>query len=151
AALAIDNSRLLDAMRREEARFRVLVQNISDLILLIDVWGRILYTSPAAERMLGYDGVIETGTDVFEFVHPDDRAEVQRLSVEGARQPGAAPAIEMRVRHADGTYRYMESVSNNLVRDPTVGGFVVTLRDITDRRRAADELAARAHQQAVVA
>jgi diguanylate cyclase (GGDEF)-like protein/PAS domain S-box-containing protein len=164
AAIAIDNANLLEtartellerqrteeARRAEEARFGALVEHTSDLILLTDNRGHILFVSPAAERLLGYGGD-QTGVDVFSLVHPDDRQAVWDASVEDALTPGPGRTLEIRVLHADGAWRYMESVASNLLDDPAVGGFVVTLRDVTERRKAADELAARAAQQAAVA
>src|SRR5206468_2980543 len=72
AALAIDNARLLASARESEARFRALVQNGSDIITLVEPTGRIVYSSPAAERLLG-PGALAVGSNLVDFVHPDDR------------------------------------------------------------------------------
>ena len=57
------------------------------------------------------------------------------LLVDGAASTAAAP-IDVRLRHADGTYRWFESSGSNQLADPSIRGLVISLRDITDRRAA---------------
>ena len=62
---------------------------------------------------------------------------------------GTSVTAEWRVHHADGTWRYVEVVANNLLSDPTVEGIVLTLRDVTERKGLEDELKHQAFHDAL--
>ncbi len=111
--------------------------NSSDLVVVVDLHGRLSFVSHAAQRMLGHDPQHWMGRDVFELLHPDDigrAAEAMANTV--TTGPGVKEALELRVRHADGTWRDVEIVANNLSEDVHVGGLVITARDISERLRA---------------
>src|SRR5882672_3990530 len=61
------------AVRVSEERFRALVENSSDVLLLIDADGRLVYLTPSARRQLGWLSSDMLGKSVFDFLHPDDR------------------------------------------------------------------------------
>ena len=119
-----------------EGRFRTLVQNAADIILILDSEGHVRYASPATTRILGYGLTPPPNADVFSIVHPDDAERVRRSFVNALREPGVHPWIEFRVRHADGSWRYVEAASNVRFDDPSVRGAVVNLRDVTQRKLA---------------
>src|SRR5205807_8688834 len=112
----------------------------TDLIPLLDAEGRVRYSSPAAMRVLGYPEGYWRGSNVFELVHPDDAPRVAATFASRLDQPGLTEPIEFRMRHADGSWRYMEAIGNNLLEDPAVRGVVVTTRDVTERREVEDAL-----------
>lgn len=129
------------ALRESEERFRALVQNASDIIVILDADGTILYESPAVERILGYSPEERIGTNALDVLHPDDAEVVRELFRKYLDEPGARPPmVEYRVRARDGTWRHLEAVSTNLLHDPAVGGVVVNARDVTERKRAEEEL-----------
>jgi diguanylate cyclase (GGDEF)-like protein/PAS domain S-box-containing protein len=130
--------------RQAEDRFHSLAQNVSDIITIFETDGRVRYQSPSIERVLGYrpDEMIE-GSPWF-FVHPGDLASLQRHFASSAEQPGVRPPVEVRVAHANGSWRYLEAVANNLLHDPQVRGIVVTSRDITERKLLEERLARQA-------
>ena len=90
--------------------------------------------------MLGYPPGFWMGHNVFELVHPEDAPRVTEFFLRHLSAPGLTDPIEFRLRHADSGWRYVEAIGNNLLDDPAVGGVVVTTRDITERKRAEDEL-----------
>ncbi|MBW4679473.1 MAG: PAS domain S-box protein [Microcoleus vaginatus WJT46-NPBG5] len=128
------------ALAESEARFRALVQNSSDLITILEADGTIRFNSPALEQILGYRSAEQIGQNVFELIHPDDEPAVRSLLVQRLQQPGLTGSIQYRVRHADGCWIYIESVANNLLHDPSIKGIVVNSRDITDRKRAQEQI-----------
>jgi len=136
--LAVGRARLHARARESEARFRSLIQNASDVVMVVDKEGAVRYISPAVERVLGYKPEEVIGNDAFEVVHPEDEARVRR-SVAGAAG-GSASSMDLRLRHADGTWRHVESISTNLISDPAVRGVVVNSRDVTERKRWEDAL-----------
>jgi PAS domain S-box-containing protein len=117
-----------------------LVQNTSDIITILDADGTISYISPALERVMGYKPQEQIGTDAFGSVHPDDRERALGIFAEVLRRPGLHPPMEFRVPHKDGSWRYLEHVVNNLLDDPAVRSVVITSRDVTERKRAEEEV-----------
>lgn len=129
-----------EALRRSEERFRSLVRYASDIIVILDGDGEILYESPAVERVLGFTVEERVGTNAFDYLHPEDREPVARRFAELARQPGRRISAEYRVRDKGGDWRFFEAVGVNLLRDPVIRGIVVNLRDVTERRRTEQAL-----------
>ncbi len=127
-------------LRRSEERFRSLVQNSSDVISVLEGDGTRRYVSPSVRHVLGYEPEELVGKDAFDLVHPDDLPAARREIGKGYQEPGASPPFEVRLRHKDGSYRWLESVASNLLDDPGVGGVVVNSRDVTERRRVEQNL-----------
>jgi diguanylate cyclase (GGDEF)-like protein/PAS domain S-box-containing protein len=127
-------------LRRHERRFRSLVQNSTDVIVINDAAGQITYASPALTRVLGARPGGWDGTSVFHHVHPDDVAEVRRQA-DTLTESGGTATFQVRLRHADGSWRWLQSVSTNLLHDPSVRGIVNNARDVTETRRFSDQLA----------
>ncbi len=126
---------------RQSSRFRSLVTNASDIICVTDAIGRLTYGSPSTQRVLGYPPDDLIGTSVLDLVHPDDRDAVMGSLSTVAAQPGGVAVIAGRMRRSDGEWRDMEGTATNLADDPTIGGFVLNGRDVTDARRATADLA----------
>ena len=126
------------AVRESEQRFRALVQNTSDIITVQRADGSLDYVSPAVTTVLGWptQQAWEAPYQPFELIHPNDRDRVMAAFTDGLAQPGVGPALEYRMLHADGSWRDVESIGNNLLDDPAVGGVVVTTREITERKQA---------------
>jgi PAS domain S-box-containing protein len=133
-----------DALRRSEERFRSLVQNASDIIIILEADGTVRYVSPAIERVLGLQTEDVIGKNAVAFVDPVDRTRAIRTFAEAKKEPGVAPPVEFRLRHEDGTWRHLEINRSNLLDDPAVGGIVFNLRDVTDRKAAEEQLRRRA-------
>ncbi len=127
-------------LRRSEERFRSLVQNSVDVNMVLRADGTIVYESAAAERVLGARPDERLGQAALAIVHPEDREFGERLFADVMRTPGAQVSGEMRVRHADGSWRAIEAVLKNLLDDPAVGGVVVNYRDVTARKGLEEEL-----------
>jgi len=128
------------ALRASEERFRALVENSSDALLLLDAEGRITYTTLSSQRHLGWKPDQIVGRSVFDFLHPDDREAIAGRLAEILKNPGAPLTAEIRVQHADDTFRTMEGVAVNRLNDPSVKAIVINARDITDRRRLEEHL-----------
>ncbi|MDP9455731.1 MAG: PAS domain S-box protein [Actinomycetota bacterium] len=129
-----------EALRESEERFRSLIQNASDVVVLMTGDGTIAYVSPSVRRVWGYAPEDLVGTNAFGLVHPDDMERVRALHVEGNKTPGVKPVMELRMRRADGSWRCVEGIGNNLLDEPSVGGIVVTWRDVTERKKAEEQL-----------
>jgi diguanylate cyclase (GGDEF)-like protein/PAS domain S-box-containing protein len=122
-------------IQEREERFRALVQNSFDIITIHDNVGKTIYESPAASRIVGYPPGSLIGRTPFRAVHPADvdraREAFQTLAT------GSDPVfIELRYRHADGSWIWLETLGNNLLEHPGVRGVVLTSRDVTERKHA---------------
>ena len=117
-----------------EARLRALVDNASDIILVLRDDGTISYVSAAAEQVLGWDPSESIGSNALELVHPDDAEVVLGSFARTADVPGLNVPLEFKVAHADGSWVPVEAVANNRLDDPAVRGIVIHVRDIRARR-----------------
>ncbi len=127
------------ALRRNEDRFRSLIERGSDVITIIDAEGVILYESPSVERVTGYRPEECLGRRALEFIHPDDAAGAATAIARAVA--GDTAAIECRGARRDGTWCHVEAVFRNLLDHPAVGGIVVNWRDIGERKQAEEERA----------
>jgi diguanylate cyclase (GGDEF)-like protein/PAS domain S-box-containing protein len=132
------------ALRDSAARFRALVQNSSHMVIVLDAGGGITYASPAFRRMLGYREDARVGKNVFELIHPDDVGGVRSRFGEHLAGLAQSTGFGFRFLAADGSWRSIEALANNLLDDPAVGGVVFNCRDVTERKRAEGQLAGQA-------
>jgi diguanylate cyclase (GGDEF)-like protein/PAS domain S-box-containing protein len=128
-----------DAKKKEEL-FKIVTENAADMIALVDVKGRRLYNSPAYKRILGYSAAELGETSAFDQIHPEDRFRVLEAARE-ARETGTGKRLEYRIKHKDGSWRMLESIAST-IRDSNgqVAKLVIVNRDITDRKRAEQQL-----------
>ncbi len=131
-----------EELQRREEWFRSLVQNSSDVTVVIEADGTIKYQSPAVKQVLGLENTNLVGTNVFETVDfpPRDLEDLQAALSELLTRPGESTSLEARARHGDGSWRVLEIVATNLLDDPTVGGIVGNYRDVTRRNEAQEKL-----------
>lgn len=131
-----------EALERSEAKFRSLIENTSEVISIWDAEGTIRFESPAAERVLGYEIEELEGRKFFDFLHPDDMASIAEQITETLRRPGDSAPFEIRFRHKDGSYRWLEGIFTNLLHDPAVAGILSNSRDVTERITTRQQLEA---------
>jgi PAS domain S-box-containing protein len=120
------------ALRASEERYRLITENTSDLIAVLDSQSRVIYLSPSHRQALGVDPDTLVGTRWMDQIHPDDRAFVNLLW-EKLLTDGMASAT-FRHRHADGSWRWLESSAT--VTTSQKPPYIVTVaRDVTERKR----------------
>ena len=149
--LALDRETLTEAFhaQRSEARFQTLVQSASDVILIARPDTSIMYQTPSAKRILGYEAGSLEGVSLTSLLHPDDVEKAVAAYGAVASKAGVSVTTEWRIRHGEGSWRYVEAVTNNLLADPTVEGIVLTLRDVTERKGLEEELKHQAFHDAL--
>jgi diguanylate cyclase (GGDEF)-like protein/PAS domain S-box-containing protein len=143
-----DNDQLvgqLDAslaeVRRHEHRFRSLLRHSSDIITVSTTESRLQYASPGMESVLRRDPDELVGVSLLTLAHRDDQPVLREHYRRLRNLPGTPLICQARLGRPDGSWRWLEIVSTNLLRDPEVRGIVSNARDITDTRRYQDELA----------
>ncbi|HEX7407660.1 MAG TPA: PAS domain S-box protein [Candidatus Binatia bacterium] len=98
-----------EALRESEEHFRSVVENASDMIVILDREGIMRYTNPAHDRVLGYQSEDLVGMSAFALIHPDDLPAASEVFAQGFRNPGTTFTAELRDRHKDGSWRFFES------------------------------------------
>jgi diguanylate cyclase (GGDEF)-like protein/PAS domain S-box-containing protein len=145
------NVRLLaeQAARANEARFRSLVQNSSDVILVIKPNGMIRFVSPSVARVLRYDPAPLIGRSFVDLLDTEDRDRARTYLRDAAENVGVSPPVEWRFRQPDGSSLHAEIIATNLLHDPTVRGIVLNTRDVSERKRLERELMHQAFHDAL--
>ncbi|QIO24302.1 PAS domain-containing sensor histidine kinase [Haloarcula sp. JP-L23] len=115
----------------------MLLDYTQDKVAVLDESGAYTYANAAAERILGYDPDTLVGQNVFEYIHPEDRAEVQTQfeSIVRTDEAFLADTATYRHRASDGSWVWLESRMSNLT-DSELSGYVVSSRVVTDRVEA---------------
>ena len=130
-------------LRRQEEQYRLLAENVTDVVTHLDPATRLLYVSPSVENLLGYDPEAITGKRALDFVHPEDQAACAQ-AVTDALEEGRRPRIEFRIRTKNEGYLWVESVGKELKAAGGRSGLILTTRDISERKaREADLVQAR--------
>lgn len=128
------------ALELSERRFRAMTEKAQGLTVVCDAAGRISYASPAAQQLLGRAPQALHGTHVLDWLHAEDAAAAgdEFARVIDKRNSGVETTV--RVAHADGGWRHVAILANNCLADDAVGGLVLNLRDVTERKQAEEEL-----------
>jgi len=130
------------AREASEARFRSLVEHSTDVITLLDADGRIVYSTQSLQPTLGYAAGEMTGRSVFDLLQPEQRGTAEALLGNVLRHPEQVVRADLRVRHKEGAWRDLEVVVANRLSDPSLRALVVNYRDVTERKRAEENLRA---------
>jgi len=161
--------RIQQALRESEERYRLLAENINDLVCLHQPDGRYLYVSPSCESLLGYHHNELIGKDPYNFFHPDDADSILQQTLAAALQstPFTNPytfsyaesadcvtqetdanahklkpiPITYRMRHKSGNYIWFETLTTPIIDDQgEVVQLQTTSRDVTERILAQERL-----------
>ncbi|ABN56845.1 PAS/PAC sensor signal transduction histidine kinase [Methanoculleus marisnigri JR1] len=127
------------ALQESEEHFRSLIENASDIILLLDMQGRITYASPSVRQIGGYEPDNLIGTDVLDLIHPEDAPKAIEAVRTGVARPSTSLTFEVRVRDATGRWIILDVTGASLIREGSDRRFIVNARDVTDRKHAEEE------------
>jgi diguanylate cyclase (GGDEF)-like protein/PAS domain S-box-containing protein len=150
-ALALESAALTEDLvrRQSEARFSSLVQNSSDVVMVVEADSTIRYVSPSVERVLGYDLANLEGSKLTGLIHSDDRANLLQF-IAGAGRDDDRPALtEFRILHRDDFWLNVETLRTNLLHDENVRGIVLNTRDISERKAFEEQLQHQAFHDSV--
>jgi len=140
-ALALESVTLAADLRQKqsEAHFKGLIQNASDIILVISDNGLVVYGTPSLERVLGWSVPDVSGTPLLDLLHPGDVGGASEL-LAGVATAHDQSVVDWRMRNRNGDYHYFEVLFSNLLDDPDVSGLVLTMRDVSERRSLEERL-----------
>ena len=132
-----------ESLEHSERRLRALIENSQEEISLITVDGTLIYESPTTRRTLGYPEGSFIGLNLFELFHPEDRDSAIKTLEQVIREPDGHQEALFRVRHQDGSWRWLEGNVHNLLHEPAIQAIVINYRDVTERKLAEEQLQAR--------
>ncbi len=121
-------------LREKEERFRAVIDNSSDIVLIIEPDGAIVYETLSASKVLGYPHGYMTGKSPFDLALPEDHDAVRAGMTRMLTNKVTGIPTEFRMRKANGAVAVFEAVATNLIDNPHVRGIVVNIRDITERK-----------------
>ncbi|MEX2459255.1 MAG: PAS domain S-box protein [Actinomycetota bacterium] len=127
-------------LEESEQRFRALIENSSEAVMLWDADSTITYVTPSTSRVLGYPEELLVGRSAYDSIHRDDQEAIRRAIDFALKNPGVNVRGTFRVMRSDGTWRWIEGVGKNLLDQPGVQAIVTTFRDVTERVNAEEEL-----------
>jgi PAS domain S-box-containing protein len=127
------------ALRASEVRFKAIVENSYDIITLTDEQDNIYYQNSARQRILGYPPEEECSKRPVHEVHPEDIPKVQAAMQAILAQPEVPVTVEYRMRRANGSWAWLESVGTNWLENPDIKAIVANTRDISDAYRQATQ------------
>jgi PAS domain S-box-containing protein len=128
-------------LRSEEQRFRALTEQSSDIILLINKASVITYANRETERAFGRKKEEIVGTNMYDYIHPDDISLVSGLFDRFFMD--TRPVVqkaELRISNKDGIWHTVEAQGTNLIQDDEVQSVIVNIRDITERKKMEEAL-----------
>lgn len=137
---AIERQRMREALIASEQRFGLLVNNSSDIVVLMDVCGIQRYVSSAAEAITGFKPEELVGKAIPELIHPDDIETVTRRWNRLVDKPGSVQTAQYRHIRKTGDWVHLEAIGQNFLHTPAVSAIVLSVRDITARKRTEDQL-----------
>ncbi len=129
-----------EELYRNEKQFRILVENSVDIITMVDENLNTSYRSPSAERITGYSLEERKALLGLDKIHPDDVVTLRNVLVELKKYPQKPFPLSYRITHKDGHYIWLEGTAINLLDDPSIKAIVVNIRDITERKKAEEEI-----------
>jgi PAS domain S-box-containing protein len=129
-----------EALRRSEEHFRFLIEDGSDMIVILDANATITYASPSLEHVAGFRPEELISKTAISFVHPEDVSKVTELFSHGLVIPGYTVTMETRLQRKTGQWRYVELTGKNLLDEPAIQGIVLNFHDIDTSKRAEEQV-----------
>ncbi len=131
------------SLAQSEQRFRALIDNSSDMIIVLGATDQLIhatYSSPSFKKFMGYTLQSLIGINPYSLIHPDDLIRTEMLIGTAIKTKINIDRTEVRVRHQDGSWHYLEYTATNLLDNPAVKGIVINARDIDDQKRSEQAL-----------
>ena len=134
-----DRARAEEELRQRESQFRALIEHSADGTLLVAPEGAFL-PGPITAPLLGHTPGELSGHTIFELIHPADVAQAREIFARMLKTASWPFPYELRCRHRDGSWRWIEGTAKNLLADAAVKAVVIHCRDITDRKKQEREI-----------
>ena len=120
-------------LRESEMRHRSLIENASDIIVVIDAKGLVSFISPACKNVLGKNEEDLIGKDWFELAEESCRKQLKNEFCQSLRRELDSFSFEGRFINVNGGARVLDATAQNLLNNEAISGVVLNVRDVTDR------------------
>ncbi|MEO5682542.1 MAG: PAS domain S-box protein [Chitinophagaceae bacterium] len=131
-----------EAVRRNELKFKAILQNLMDVVFVLDKAALIKYVTPSVTAVLGYTEEELAGRIAFDFIHPDDLQRTNKLFDELLDNPGSNIISDIRLRNKKGSWSWVEAKGINKFTDSVINGIIISLHDISERKQSEQQLQA---------
>jgi diguanylate cyclase (GGDEF)-like protein/PAS domain S-box-containing protein len=135
-----ERKRAQDELERREKRFRTIVEKSWSGVALLDSELRFSFAGSSTHYLIGYDEHELLGVELLDYVHPRDRENALKTFEQVLRSPNQEAHGELRFRHKNGTWVWLEGFSQNLLHEPSVQAIVLNYRDVTQRKETEKQL-----------
>ncbi|WP_067504158.1 sensor domain-containing diguanylate cyclase [Actinoplanes sp. TFC3] len=135
--------------RQADERFQALFQHAPDMVAVLDGDGRVAFSSPSAASVLHFPAGSLQGSNVFELVHPDDRAQMVAVFEDLKTKHAGVMRLQTRILNAGGVATWFEFTASNQMHNPALNGIVINARDISDNRAFQERLTYEAQHDAL--
>ncbi|NML19894.1 PAS domain S-box protein [Pseudoflavitalea sp. G-6-1-2] len=125
-----------EAQKAIDLKFKALIENSADLIMMANATGQFTYGSPSVKKLLGYASKDYINKHVFTFIHPDSVPDAQQLLGGLMQNPGKSMTIYLTLLHKNGKPVQVEGIASNFLHVPGIEALVANFRDITERKKA---------------
>lgn len=124
------------ARKQVDLKFRALIENSADLIMMANATGQFTYGSPSVKKLLGWSAKDYLNKSVFTFIHPDSIPDATSLLGGLMQHPGKSFTIFLTLLHKNGKSIQVEGIATNFLHVPGINALVANFRDITERKKA---------------
>ena len=129
-----------EELKKAEEKFHLYIDSISDAIWVLDTDRKVTYVSSSVSRIIGYAPEELTGKPSMDFIHPDDLSLVANTQSRVVERPGHPANLQYRMIHKNGSSVHVETTGVSMIDNPSVHGVIITMRDVTKRKRAEEDL-----------
>jgi PAS domain S-box-containing protein len=127
-------------IKESEVRFKTIIQESFDAVLIKNEDNIIIDCSPSIAKLLGFSATELTGRKCFDFIHADYQLAVHETLADIMTAPNKEKNIDLQIQHKNGHFVWVEMKGKNMFHNPYVGGLLVVLRDISERKNAEQQI-----------
>jgi PAS domain S-box-containing protein len=124
----------------QEKKFRALIENSHEGIVLHNENFDLIYKSPSVRKIAGYDENLVSGKKIFEQCHPDDQEKIKPVLEKLYATHNVPHHITFRLKHKRGHYIWIEATFTNMLKDENVRAYVTNFRDVSTKKEAEEQL-----------
>ncbi|MDP4274649.1 MAG: response regulator [Bacteroidota bacterium] len=127
-------------LRSSEEHFRAITENLSDVIGILNEQGDLIYITPNVQKSFGYTAEEMTGLNTLKAIFPDDVHKFMDIIHKLVSRSESSCVANYRLVDKNKNLRYVETLAVNMLHNPIISGIVLSMRDITERKKMEQEL-----------
>ena len=128
------------ALRQVEDRYRMIAENIQDVVTVVDESGIFVFVSPSVEKVAGYSPKELIGQRCIGLFHPEDWIKIMIPAVQKLREGQEVPPTEYRIRTKNGPFLWVEGNAHSIIDEQGRIKLLVVSRNIEERKKVEEKL-----------